>query len=170
MAEFLARREAESLGLPVRISSAGTHAKADFPMHPFARQALASMQIEPDHFLSRPMTAALIERSNLILTMTDAQRSWVVSTFPQALQRTYLLTQFSRLIAAAPDQGAVSPTDWGPSLLARAAEGRSLAQPLVTGRDIEDPIGRRLRSFQNCAGTIEERVQSLFAGATITRG
>ncbi len=170
MAEFLTRREVEALGLPVNVSSAGTHARQDFPMHPFAHQSLASMQIEPDHFLSRSVTKSIVESSDLILTMTDAQRSWLVRSFPQAVRKTYLLTQFSRLVAATPNPGEIAPAEWGPSLLARAGEGRALAQPLVVGRDIEDPVGRRLRQFQNCAATIEQRVQSLFAATTIKPG
>ncbi len=170
MAEFLTRKEIEALELPVAVSSAGTHAKYDVPIHSFARQSLASMGIEPHHFLSRPVTEDLVESSNLILTMTDAQRSWIVRTFPQAVRRTYLLTQFSRLVAATPDPGEISPADWGATLLGRAAEGRALAQPLVRGRDIEDPIGGRLRQFQSCAGTIEQRIQSMFSGTTVKRG
>ncbi|MFT4108324.1 hypothetical protein [Propionicimonas sp.] len=170
MAEFLARRELAARDLPVRVSSAGTHAVVDTPLHRFARESLMSMQIDPAGFLSRPITEGIVANSSVILTMTDAQRSWIVSTFPEAVRKTYLLTQFSRLVAATPDPGAVPASDWGPSLLSRAVEGRSLAQPLVNGRDIGDPIGRSLRHFQNCAKTLEERIMPLFAGTTIEHG
>lgn len=163
------RRYIEAHNLPVRVSSAGTHAKPGLPMHPLARRALASLQIEARHFVTRPLTATIIERSDLILTMTDTQRSWVVNTFPQAVLRTYLLSQFSRLVEAADAVTPVTTGEWGPSLIRRAVEGRTLVQPLVDGRDIEDPIGRPLRQFQNCARLIDQRMEPLFAGIPLRK-
>jgi protein-tyrosine phosphatase len=170
MAEFLVRRQIEAHGLPVHVSSAGTHANPDLPMHRLAHQALAALNIEPAPFLSRPLTHAIVERSSLILTMTDAQRSWVVNNFPHAVRRTYLLSQFSRLVGATPDPGPLAPSEWGPSLLSRALEGRTLVQPLIEGRDIEDPVGRPPRQFQSCAGIIEQRIQPLFTRTTLIGG
>jgi len=166
MAEYLLRKYIEENKLPVRVSSAGTHAKPDMPMHPLARQALASLQIEVPSFTSRQLTSTIVDRSNIILTMTDAQRSWVVKKFPAAVQRTYLLSQFSRLVGAADPVAPVAAGEWGPSLIGRAVHGRTLVQPLVEGRDIEDPIGRPLRQFQNCARLIEQRLNPLFVGIT----
>jgi protein-tyrosine phosphatase len=170
MAEFLLRRYVEVHQLPVTVSSAGTHAEPGMQMHPHARQALASMGIEASGFTSRRLDDELMGRVDLVLTMTDAQRSWVVNAFPQAMRRTYLLSQFSRLVGATSAAGPIEPVEWGPDLLRRAVEGRGLIQPLIEGRDIEDPIGRQVRQFQNCARLIGQRFEPLFAGVPLKTG
>lgn len=170
MAEFLLRHSINDRGLPVQVSSAGTHAKPHTEMDPLARQTLASMGIEAGKFFSRPLSAPVVERADLILTMTDAQRSWVVQVFPEAVRRTYLLSQFSRLVEAVDASEPIRPDNWGASLLSRAVEGRTLVQPLVDGRNIDDPVGRPLRQFQACARTIEQRIEPLFAGISPRTG
>jgi protein-tyrosine phosphatase len=170
IAEYLLKSRMDAHQLPVRVMSAGTHADAGMPMHPLARQALGTLGIEPGRFVSKPLDQNLVDRSDLILTMTDAQRSWVAAAFPGAVNRTYLLSQFSRLVAAVPETDTIPPSLWGSSLLRRAVSGRGLVQPLREGRDIEDPIGKPLRQFVNCARTIEQRLEPLFAGVGVRSG
>lgn len=164
MAESLVQAKVDSLGLPISVSSAGTHAVFGLPMDPLARRALEDSQLEPAEFASRPLTELLIEGSHLILTMTDAQRTWVVAHYPRAVRRTFLLSQFSHLVEATRPPGPMKPREWGPSLLARATEGRGLTQPLTRNRDVADPIGGSLRRFRTCASILDSHVRPLFTG------
>lgn len=78
MAEAVAR----SLGLDA--SSAGLSASEGAPATPEALEAGASRGLDLSAHRSRPLSAELVDESDLILTMTEDHKSALLRRFPQA--------------------------------------------------------------------------------------
>lgn len=131
IAERLAQALVQNIEHPgLCFTSAGTRAVRGHPIHPDAARALQRFGGDASAFAARQLTPALIEDSDLILTMTRAHRDAVLEKVPRVLKRTFTLHEAATLVA---DLGAIRISDLAtmrPQLL-----GREL-------RDVPDPIGR----------------------------
>jgi len=58
-------------------------------------QALAARGLNLSAHRSRPLNSTLIQQADLILVMEEEHRRTVFHTWPQALRRTYLLSEMS---------------------------------------------------------------------------
>lgn len=148
------------------VGSAGTHAADGRPVHPLTAQALFEHGIAlPDTWRSRRLDAAIVERSDLVLTATREHRSDVVRTDPRASGRTFTARQFLRLLttpdAAAPDSDHVV-AHAGDALLdaALAARGLGSAGPAAAD-DIPDPVGRPYPVFRALAAELADELRVL---------
>lgn len=160
LGESLLRRDLSQL--PVRVSSAGTHAlvgKAiDAPIQQIALRLGLKDSLEHE---ARLLTLGMLKESDLILAMDRGHRRQIVELLPRASRYTFTLREFARLA----DQ--VSHLDLNVRLgksaveLLRAAV-ESVAQlrgtlPLLDDpnqEDIADPYGRDELAYQITARQI----------------
>lgn len=165
MAEFLlaaAVREQPALTGVWQVRSAGTNAVMDHAMHPLADAVLAERGVPHEQFRTRKLTDDAVAGADLVLTATREHRRRVVELVPGAVQRSFTLLQFARLVTAMPASLTTARDDRGPALLAAVPLARSSA-PFVRPEDddLADPIGGRIRAFRRCADTIQDAVQRI---------
>ena len=159
---------AERLALSVHkgpIASAGTHARAGEPMHPFARDTLIDRGADPSGFRSRGLTPDLVTSAALVLTATREQRAICVTLAPAALPRTFTLRQFGRLATVL----AASAPAGLEAALGEVARARAEVAPVVPADDdLTDPVAGTAADFAACAALIEAALEptlSLFIAA-----
>ena len=80
-------------------SSAGTCAVIGHPIHPDAARVLEQMRAHTTDFAARQLTAKIASGADLIIAMTGTHRDIVLEAAPRQLQRTFTLTEASRLAA-----------------------------------------------------------------------
>lgn len=148
------------------VGSAGMQATEGKPMHPNSQRILSERGIQTGAWLSRQLCADFIRRADLILTAGAQHRSAVVALFPAAVQRTFLLRPFSALSAlskwpvspgAAEPAHPARPTD----LIMAAARARSRLPPELRDTELDDPIGRPLGRFRECADAIASAIDPI---------
>src|SRR6478752_7578375 len=97
IAEFLLRRRVEALGIPVTVSSAGTHAEPGLPVHSLALRALQQRGIEPSGWTSRRLESGNIASADLILVADRSQLAHIAEMQPSAVRRGLPILQFASL-------------------------------------------------------------------------
>ncbi len=85
---------------------------------------------------AQPVTAQHIDGAGLILTMTWAHKHMVLARFPEAGDRVFTLTEYTRGGQDAPAHGGLAP-------------------------DIADPIGGDLATYHECAVQLEQELSRL---------
>ena len=129
-AEQLAR---SLVGDRLELASAGTHGLVDQPIDPPMADELRARGVEPDGFRSRPLTMAMVDGADLVLTTGMVHRQFILDDRPAAVWRTYTLGQFARTVAGVPDELH------GADLIRACRDAHKPAQP---GDDVVDPHGR----------------------------
>jgi protein-tyrosine phosphatase len=154
-AEALARRELERHpGVPVRVSSAGSHALEGNPAASRSMLAAATRGASLERHFARELTRRRVRAADLILCMAAEHRPFVLSYDRSAANRTFLLATFAR-VASEWDWLASSPAD----LVALAAEhGRE-----QEGDDIDDPLGQSPEAYAACAERLDGLVTPVIA-------
>jgi protein-tyrosine phosphatase len=116
----------------LEISSAGTRAVVGAGLHRGTSRALWLRGLHARYHEARDITRELVERSDVVLTMTRSHRGEVLRLVPSAVRRTYTVKEFNRLV------GQVEPEP------ASLAELLAAVQPLraaVRGDDdVQDPV------------------------------
>lgn len=93
MAEALAKRAAEGLGLPgLEIASAGTAAQEGQPASSGARHAMAARGLSLEEHRARRLTPELAASADIILTMSASHAEAVKHIAPEA--KTFTLYEF----------------------------------------------------------------------------
>jgi protein-tyrosine phosphatase len=156
------------------VTSAGTAARDGAPMHPYVAQALgpdadadaadAASGGDADGFASRQLVIGDIEAADLILCACAEHRDQVLTMYPGASRRCFLLREFARLAAAIPvsaipvSAGPVSagPASSGPADAVAAAARLRGRIPYVEPREdeIPDPAATA-EAFGACARAID---------------
>jgi protein-tyrosine phosphatase len=155
-AEALARRELERYpGVPVQVSSAGSHALEGNPAASRSMLAAATRGANLERHFARELTRRRVRAADLVLCMAAEHRPFVLSYDRGAAGRTFLLATFAR---AASQWGwlASSPAE----LVALAAEHR---QPEQEGDDIDDPLGHPAEAYAACAERLDGLVVPVVA-------
>ncbi|HJB11798.1 MAG TPA: hypothetical protein H9786_14965 [Candidatus Brachybacterium merdavium] len=112
------------------------------------------------------LTRRRAEAAGLILTMSEAQRTFVAQCAPSSLRRVFTLRQFVRIVPWLPE-GATFPSVV--AIAEAAARCRALIGPdMVIGDDIEDPYGAAPEVYQRSFSIIEDAV-SLTAAVLLSR-
>ena len=93
MAEGLFRHLVAKRG-DVSVASAGVHASFGQVPSDHAVEALAEEGIDISDQRSQPLTEALVEESDFIFTMTRSHLDLVVTFFPEAADKTFLVREF----------------------------------------------------------------------------
>ncbi|PWU54589.1 phosphotyrosine protein phosphatase [Micromonospora sp. S4605] len=150
--------------------SAGTggwHAGEE--MNPPAARQVTTRGGSTEGFAARKLRSDLIDAADLVLTATADQQEYVVALRPDAAERTFVLGEFGRLLAAV-DAAALPPAEStgeavyarGVALVEAAHAARQGTTPLPTD-DLDDPWGRGDQCFSRVADEIEETVHPLAA-------
>jgi protein-tyrosine phosphatase len=154
-AEALARRELERYpGVPIQVSSAGSHALEGNPAASRTMLAAATRGANLERHFARELTRRRVRAADLILCMAAEHRPFVLSYDRAAADRTFLLATFAR-VASQWDWLATSPAE----LVALAGEhGRE-----QDGDDIDDPLGHPAEAYAACAERLDGLVVPVVA-------
>ena len=154
-AEALARRElARHPGVPLEVSSAGSHALEGNPAASRSMLAAATRGANLERHFARELTRRRVRAADLILCMAAEHRPFVLSYDRAAASKTFLLASFAR-VASQWDWLATSPAE----LVALAAEhGRE-----QEGDDIDDPLGHPAEAYAACAERLDGLVVPVIA-------
>jgi protein-tyrosine-phosphatase len=145
----LLRREASSRGCAVQICDAGIEAVPDAPLLETMGEVLRRHGMSVDH-RSRPLDVDQVG-TDLVLTMTESHRRWVLQRHPRLLPRVFTVRELCRLVSS-----AQWPSE--PPTLADVGPTAHRLRPLVAGRgaeDVEDPAGKG----QAVAGRVFEELR-----------
>lgn len=154
---------AAALGESCTVRSAGTAAVDGVAMHPLAIEVLAARGIDGSAFRSTQLRIAMIDQADLILTAETTHRSAVVALCPNAVNRTFTLLQFARLLQLDHDD---SQRDLRRAL-ARAHRGRIGASG---NDDLPDPMGSPLPAFAAMADSVISAAATIAAEAGVSTG
>jgi protein-tyrosine phosphatase len=159
-AEALARRElARYPGVPLQVSSAGSHALEGNPAASRSMLAASTRGASLERHFARELTRRRVRSAGVILCMAAEHRPFVLSYDRAAANRTFLLATFAR-VAGEWDWLAGSPAE----LVALAAEhAREL-----DGDDIDDPLGHPAEAYAACAERLDGLVTPVIAALVKT--
>ena len=159
-AEALARRElARYPGVPLQVSSAGSHALEGNPAASRSMLAASTRGASLERHFARELTRRRVRSAGLILCMAAEHRPFVLSYDRSAAHRTFLLASFAR-VAAEWGWMAGSPAE----LVALAAERAQVRD----GDDIEDPLGQAADAYAACAERLDGLVSPVIAALVKT--
>jgi protein-tyrosine phosphatase len=159
-AEALARRELERYpGVPLQVSSAGSHALEGNPAASRSMLAASTRGASLERHFARELTKRRVRSAGLILCMAAEHRPFVLSYDRSAADRTFLLASFAR-VAAEWGWMAGSPAE----LVALAAEHAQVRD----GDDIEDPLGLAADAYAACAERLDGLVSPVIAALVKT--
>jgi protein-tyrosine phosphatase len=149
-AEALARRElARHPGVPIQVSSAGSHAVEGSPAASRSLPAASSRGASLERHFARELTRRRVRAADLILCMAAEHRPFVLSYDRSAADRTFLLASFAR-VAGQWEWLATSPAE----LVVLAAEHAREQD----GDDIDDPLGQAAEAYAACAERLDRLV------------
>ncbi|MEV6280932.1 low molecular weight phosphatase family protein [Nocardia sp. NPDC051832] len=130
IAERVARAvaiEYELAGLTAE--SAGTRALVGFPVEPLAAQTIAGLGADPDGFRARKLKPEMIDRADLVLTMTEQIRDQIADMGFGVGARTFTLLEAHRIAKVT-----------GAHTIAELHDARNDLS-LVGRENIADPVG-----------------------------
>jgi protein-tyrosine phosphatase len=154
-AEALARRElARHPGVPIQVSSAGSHALEGNPAASRSMLAASRRGASLERHFARELTRRRVRGADLVLCMAAEHRPFVLSYDRSAADRTFLLATFAR-VAGEWDWLATSPA----GLVALAAEHAREQD----GDDIDDPLGQPTEAYAACAERLDGLVSTVIA-------
>ena len=148
-------------GAPLVLASAGTHGYVDRPMHPPQAAELTRRGIDPSAFRSRPLSAALLDEADLVLTAERSHRAFVLEEHPAVFRKTFTLGHFASLAAG---------QEPGGDLFSRLAGRGGTAS---ADHDVADPYARGAQAASVCADALVDLIDPLvpaLAAATLARG
>jgi low molecular weight protein-tyrosine phosphatase len=146
----------------VHIGSAGLQAPDGEPMDPHSAAALIELGGDPSGFRSRPMTPALADDADLVLTMTRRQRRATLEMTPRGLRRTFTLKEAADLLTSADLSGLDRmPAGERARQLGLRLDAERAWRAAGAGDDIRDPIGRRTSVHHQVADAIATALRPL---------
>lgn len=165
IAELVARHLLDGLpgGAQIAVASAGTWTRGGEPMIGTAVQEAVRLGLDPAGFLSRPLSDALVDDADVVLTATRALRDEVVSARPRLLRRTYTWRELAWVLAnVAPAWGDVPPAQRPARLpdVVVSVRGRFPAPP-GADLDVDDPAGRPPEAMRSAAALTVDAVGTI---------
>jgi sulfate adenylyltransferase len=131
----------------VEFSSAGTHGFREYPMDAVMAATLTERGLDATGFLSQPLTAALIEDADLVLTAEASHRAFILDDHAAAFRKVFTLGQVAEGVRN-------SPEDLGrDDLLRLLGDRRGASEPRF---DVRDPYGRGSDAAEEAAQQIDE--------------
>jgi protein-tyrosine phosphatase len=159
-AEALARRElARYPGIPIRVSSAGSHALEGNRAVSRSMVAASARGASLERHVARELTRQRVRAADLVLCMAAEHRPFVLGHDRSATNRTFLLATFAR-VAGQSRWPATSPAE----LVALAAEHAREQD----GDDVEDPLGGPAETYAACAERLDGLVTPVIAALVRT--
>ena len=136
-----------ALNMDWTVTSAGTHARNGYPIHPESARTLHERGIEASGFQSRLLSERIAAEQNLVLCMTRKHRSVAQQLAPIRWKRIVTLREVPAFDAPSVEDGD------------RTIEAD--LDPNHEALDIADPIGEPPAIFDAVAAEIEEAVERL---------
>ena len=152
-------RELAGPDAPVEFSSAGTHGFREYPMDTVMAGALTERGLSAEKFLSRPLTAALIEDADLVITAEASHRAFILDDHAAAFRKVFTLGQVAEVVRNSPE-GLT-----GPELVRALGERRGASEPRF---DVRDPYGRGAKAAEAAAEQIDELLRVVIPALTGT--
>lgn len=140
----------------VEIASAGVRAVDGREMAPESVRTLTERGAKTERFGSRICDTELLAHADLVLTATRGIRSAMLADTPQALRRSFTLTEFVALAEAVVAREQVVDMS---ALIAACAQVRGSVP--VPEPDIADPYGRAAKNYDQAAEQIDDAVTRL---------
>ena len=133
----------------VTVSSAGIRARAGDPIAPGMANLLQPRGIDSSRFVAQQLTPEMIRSTDIVVTMTRAQRGAVVRAVPESVRRTFTLLELAHVLSTS--RGPRGATD-DAARWAQIPDLVSLERQHHTGRtrelDVEDPWGRGDKAYR----------------------
>ncbi|MDQ0113571.1 low molecular weight protein arginine phosphatase [Paenibacillus harenae] len=163
MAEAMLRRMAHLRGITVAVRSAGVSTVDGLPVSRHALETLREREI--DHKgTSRSMTGEAVEWADLILTMTAGHKRGLLQWFPEAVDKTYTLKEYTNM-----DKSVLADIEELEGLYTDMHMKQAIGQQLTSSErmrllelerripsfDIADPFGGSYALYDSCAHEIE---------------
>jgi protein-tyrosine phosphatase len=143
------------------VDSAGTGALVGEPIDPQVAEYIRLFGGTAKEFSAKQLTPELLERQDLVLTLTRNHRSRVVIMAPSLLRRTFTLLEYARLISSV-SWGEVPA---GPEELlsanAQLLRLRNKPQGDKGNDDVVDPYRREASVYQDMARIVVPAVQNI---------
>ena len=139
-------------GGPLRFGSAGVHGYTDHPVEGLMAAELRARGVDPEPFRSRPLTLALLDEADVVLTAEAGHRRYVLEERPTALRNAFSLGQFARGLAGC--TSVVPPAE----LLREVRRGAATA---LVDDDIADPYQRGPEAARLAAGQVEAILETI---------
>ena len=95
MAEGILKDFAKEKGLDLQVISAGTHAAINVPAANFAIQAMEDIGININSHRSNQVNKELLEKSDLVLTMSKSHKKYLIHTYPFIKDKVFLLNEYA---------------------------------------------------------------------------
>lgn len=144
------------------VASAGTAARVGEGVAAPMTRLLRERGLEPDGFAARQLVDGLVSAADVVLTMTAAQRSSVVSAVPAALRRTFTLRELAGLAAVVgPELEPGDPAARLAALVRAAPRGRGHRQTGPEHDDVADPYRGPDAGYASSLRAIEAAVDAL---------
>ena len=148
------------------VGSAGTHGWEGAAMDPTAAAELVRLGGDPTDFRGRQLTAELIAAADLVLTATRVHRRAVLGELPEALRRTFTMTEFAHLVTDAETADRPTSAESPAGLVAWAASHRGSAT--LDDYDVADPYGASQAVHQRVADHISTCVDQTVTALAAT--
>jgi protein-tyrosine phosphatase len=159
-AEAIARRELGRYpGVPLRVSSAGSHALEGNPAASRSLLAAAARGAALEAHHARELTRRRVRAAGLVLCMAAEHRPFVLSHDRSAARRTFVLAAFAR---------AAMQWEWlarSPAELVDLAVEHARDLP---GDDVDDPLGQPAEAYAACAERLDALVTPVVAALART--
>jgi protein-tyrosine phosphatase len=159
-AEAIARRELGRYpGVPLRVSSAGSHALEGNPAASRSLLAAAARGAALEAHHARELTRRRVRAAGLVLCMAAEHRPFVLSYDRSAARRTFVLAAFAR---------AAMQWEWlarSPAELVDLAVEHARDLP---GDDVDDPLGEPAEAYAACAERLDALVTPVVAALART--
>jgi sulfate adenylyltransferase len=139
----------------VTVASAGTHGFRDHPIDPPMADQLRARGVDPASFRSRPLTMAMVEQADLVLTAESAHRQFILDDRPETFRRVFTLGQLARTLDAVAEEGDLADVR-GRELLG-ALRGRY--RPVEAADELADPYRRGEAAAAAAASTLDALLQ-----------
>lgn len=165
MAEAMLSHRVRELGIDASVSSAGTVGDGRAPTRE-AVEALADHDLTMDDHVSRPLTPALLDASDLVICMARDHVREVALLAPDVYGRTFTLKELVRRGREVGRRGEAPLGAW----LALARHGRTPSAHVGASAidDVDDPIGQRPAVYERVADELAELVDELVALLWVT--
>jgi len=122
----------------INVSSAGISAFEGEPANEKAIVTLNKKGIDIKNHRARQLTREIINKSDLILTMTGSHKKMILNLFPESSHKVYTLKEYACIASE------------------EEVAGKNL--------DIADPYGFGYDVYEKTAGEIEEHLKKIIAG------
>ena len=153
------RHRLDALEVDIDVQSAGFTTTGRAANRKVVR-ALERLDIPLVDHQSRLATPEMIDKALIVIGMTRKHVRDVVKLRSAAVEKTFTLKE---LVTRAEEKGGLGDDESAPDWIKRIHDGREPEEHLGAGSDtdIEDPIGRSTRFFQNTVTEIDDQIKKL---------